>query len=122
MRRAGSMSVELATVIVPAAMTAGGVALTEFLRNRRRIRQAEVDESGETMRARDSHHAHLAGPVIEQVLEQLRDAQARITELQRTQTLEAVECARRVGALEAELSDTRRDLQQAQAQIGRAHV
>jgi chromosome segregation ATPase len=111
------MSVELATIIVPAAITAAGAGLTEFLRTRSRIRRAEVDESGETVRARQAHEAHLAGPIIEQVMEQLRTAQERITELQRTQTAEAVECARRVSALESELADTRRELQQAQARI-----
>lgn len=111
------MSVELATIIVPAAITAAGAGLTEFLRNRRRIRQAEVDESGETVRARQAHEAHLAGPIIEQVMEQLREAQQRITELQKLQATEAVECAKRVSQLEQQLADTRRDLDQAQARI-----
>lgn len=111
------MSVELATIIVPAAITAAGAGLTEFLRNRRRIRQAEVDESGETTRARQAHEAHLAGPIIEQVVQQLHAAQDRITELQRLQSSEAVECAKRVGQLETQLSETRRDLDQAQARI-----
>lgn len=111
------MSVELANILVPAAITLVGGGLTEFLRTRSRIRRAEVDESGETVRARQAHEAHLAGPIIEQVMEQLRSAQERITELQRKQGEEAVECAKRVGQLEQQLANTRRDLDEAQARI-----
>lgn len=97
------MNIDLVQIIAPLAIGLGGTAVTEALRARRRVRQAAVEDAGDTVRARDERQAHLAEPIIVQLTSQLASMQQRIDELQRQQADEAAQCAARVATLETEL-------------------
>ena len=97
------MPIDLVQIIAPLAIGLAGTGVTEALRARRRVRQAAVEDAGETTRHRDELHAQLSAPIITQLTSQLASMQQRVDELQRQQAEEAAQCAARVATLEADL-------------------
>lgn len=111
------MTLDLIQILAPLAIGATGAGITEAIRARRRLRQAEVDDAGATTRNRDELHARLAEPLLEQMAEQVKGLQARVDLLQTQLAAEAAECAKRVATLEAQLEFTGRELTRAEARI-----